>query len=380
MLWRHSVAWFGVCILSGCLSSDVSVMDDSGDGSTGSEPSSSSTSETEPGASSSTTGSDTAGGMTTTFDPTTGEESDCNSTPLRVATFNVEAISSPGSDPFIGLAASIARIGADVVCMQEVNEGEEAWVSELATAAGYSNVELADWSPAIGGDIFNACMSRIPMELIASYGGSALSSDPSANDVGRDILAVRVQPEPGCYAALFTVHLKSGGDYEDLFRRQVEAERLARGVRLYRENRPADGLIVLGDFNEQIDDVDLGTSLDVVPPLPMSYDLGNDIEVPLRYHPFEVLTTQGFQIAPAFQEDSGDDGTFIGGNFNSRLDYVIYGQALFEGAEVYNACSDNGEDDDPPGGWLPKEGEPLACYSTQIASDHLSVFADFTLP
>lgn len=377
-----SAAFVSAWIVTGCLSADVSVSDDDTEGGTVAESSGAQETSSGPGSSGSTGGSTSVGDVTTTFDPTTGEEeeSDCDATPLRVATFNIEAISSPGSDPFIGLAASIARIGADVVCMQEVNEGEEAWVSALADAAGYSTVELADWSPAIGGDIFNACMSRIPMELIASYGGSALSSDPGANDVGRDILAVRVQPEPGCYAALFTVHLKSGGDYEDLFRRQVEAERLARGVRLYRENRPADALIVLGDFNEQLDDIDLGTSLDVVPPLPLSYELGNDIEVPLRYHPFDVLTTQGFQIAPAFQEDSGDDGTFIGGNFNSRLDYVIYGQALFEGAEVYNACSDNGNDDDPPGGWLPKEGEPLACFSTQIASDHLSVFADFILP
>jgi len=376
-----SAAFVSVLIVTGCLSSDVSLSDDDADTEAGTDDSTGvEDTSSGPGSSSATGGSTSVGGVTTVA-PTTGdEESVCDATPLRVATFNIEAVSSPGSDPFVGLAASIARIGADVVCMQEVNEGEEEWVSDLAEAAGYSVVVLANQSPAIGGDIYNACISRIPMELIASYGGSALSSDPSANDVGRDILAVRVQPEPGCYAALFTVHLKSGGDYEDLFRRQVEAERLARGVRLYRENRPADGLIVLGDFNEQLDDDDLGTSLDEVPPLPESYELGSDIDIPLRYHPFDVLTTQGFQIAPAFQEDSADDGTFIGGNFNSRLDYVIYGQALFEGAEVYNACFDNGDDDDPPGGWLPKEGQPLSCFSSQIASDHLSVFADFVLP
>ncbi|MBV1857780.1 MAG: endonuclease/exonuclease/phosphatase family protein [Nannocystaceae bacterium] len=376
----RSAAFVSVSLVTGCLSPDVSLPEGATEVGTGTGTSGAEETSSGPASSSSTADSASVGDVTTTFEPTTGEDSECADTPLRVATFNIEAVSSPGSDPFIGLAASIARMGADVVCMQEVNEGEDGWVSELGTAAGYSVVVLADPSPAIGGDIFNACMSRIPMELIASYGGSALSSDPNANDVGRDILAVRVQPEPGCYAALFTVHLKSGGDYEDLFRRQVEAERLARAVRLYRENRPADGLIVLGDFNEQLDDADLGTTLDEVPPLPSSYELGSDIDVPLRYHPFEVLTSQGFQIAPAFQEDSANDGTFIGGNFNSRLDYVIYGQALFEGAEVYNACSDNGEDDDPPGGWLPKEGEPLACYSTQIASDHLSVFADFVLP
>lgn len=369
-----------VCAVTsgGCLSSDVSVPDDDGSGGSGSAETSTGSMDS----SSSGEGTSSGGvGESTTFEPTTGVEGECEDTPLRVATFNIEAVSPPGSDPFVGLAASISRMGADVVCMQEVNEGEEAWVTALAEAAGYNAVVLADPSPAIGGDIYNACMARVPMEKIASYGGSALSSDPTANDVGRDILAVRVEPQPGCHAALFTVHLKSGGDYEDLFRRQVEAERLARGVRLYHENRPTEAVIALGDFNEQLDDDALGDSLPEVPPtLPSSYSLGSDIEVPLRYHPFDVLTTQGFKIAEAFQEDSTDDGTFVGGNFSSRLDYVLYGQALLVGAEVYNACADNGMDDAPAGGWLPKEGEPLACYSTQIASDHLAVFADFTLP
>jgi endonuclease/exonuclease/phosphatase family metal-dependent hydrolase len=370
-----------VCAVTsgGCLSSDVSVTDDDASGGSGGEATSTAGESSSSGGGTST-GDPTSEGSTT-FQPTTGEDGECEATPLRVATFNIEAVSPPGSDPFVGLAASIARVGADVVCMQEVNEGEEAWVTSLAEAAGYNEVVLADASPAIGGDIFNACIARVPMEKIASYGGSALSSDPTANDVGRDILAVRAQPAPGCYAALFTVHLKSGGDYEDLFRRQVEAERLARGVRTYHENRPGEAVIVLGDFNEQLDDPVLGDMLDEVPPtLPSSYSLGNDIDVPLRYHPFDVLTTQGFKIVEAYQEDSTDDGTFVGGNFFSQLDYIVYGQALLEGSEIYNACNDNGVDDPPMGGWLPKEGEALACYSTQIASDHLAVFADFTLP
>lgn len=378
MIWIRSFGLLLACALSGCLSADVSVMDDDGsDGTSGSGPGTTDA----PTSDTSGQGSSSEGEGVTTFSDSTGVEGECEDTALRVATFNIEAVSSPGSDPFIGLAASIARVGADVVCMQEVNEGEDAWLNALAEEAGYDTVILANESPAIGGEIFNACMARVPLQLIASYGGSALSSDPDANDVGRDILGVRAQPEPGCFAGLFTVHLKSGGEYEDLFRRQVEAERLERAVRLYRENQPGDAVIVLGDFNEQIDDSDLGTSLDDIPnTLPASYELGSDIELPLRYHPFEPLTNQGFQLADAFQEDSTNPDTFVGGSFTTRLDYIFYGQAVLEGSEVYNACADNGVDDAPPGGWLPKEGEPLACFSTQIASDHLAVFADFTLP
>ena len=253
-----------VWLLVGCLSSDVSVITDGAEteGTTDSDSSTSSVMTSEPASSSDSGGS--ASGPTT-LDSTTGAEGECEDTPLRVATFNIEAVSSPGSDPFIGLAAVIARMGADVVCMQEINVDEDAWVTALAEAAGYETVVLANESPPIGGDIFNGCMARIPLELVASYGGSALSSDPGANDVGRDILAVRVEPAPGCYAGLFTVHLKSGGEYEDLFRRQVEAERLGQAVTRYRQSRPSDAVIVLGDFNEQIDDGDLGTMLEDLP-------------------------------------------------------------------------------------------------------------------
>ncbi|MCR9163095.1 MAG: endonuclease/exonuclease/phosphatase family protein [Nannocystaceae bacterium] len=377
---RASLRWspaLGLLGLGGCLSADVSVVDDDGgEGTTGSGGSVTLTSS-----GSAAEASSSESGLVTTASDSTGVQGECEDTPLRVATFNIEAVSSPGSDAFVGLAESIVRVGADVVCMQEVNEGEDAWLGALAEEAGYDTVILANESPPIGGEIFNACMARVPLELLGSYGGSALSSDPDANDVGRDILGVRAQPEPGCFAGLFTVHLKSGGEYEDLFRRQVEAERLERAVRLYRDNRPGDAVLVLGDFNEQLDDADLGTSLDALPStLPSSYELGSDIELPLRYHPFEPLTEQGFQLADAFQEDSTNADTFVGGSFTTRLDYIFYGQARLEGAEVYNACADNGVDDPPEGGWLPKQGEPLSCFSTQIASDHLAVFADFTLP
>lgn len=370
------VWWIGVAVSAcagGCLNPDVSLEDD--EGSSGMVASSSGT--TTPQSSTTTDADDSS----STAEAITGGSEGCEQTPLRVATFNIESVQNPGTDPFVGLAATLSRMGADVVCMQEVLFEESSQLQAMAESAGYPNVIEADPSPAIGGDLKNACVSRVPIELIASYTARSLSSDPTANDVGRDILAVRVEPEPGCSLALFTVHLKSGGEYEDLFRRQVEATRLAGAVANYRQQRPNEGVVVLGDFNEQLDDSDLGMVLDAIPPtLPQSYSLGNDISLPLRYEPFEPLTEQGFRMAEAFQEDSTDPDTFIGGNFTTRLDYVFYGQVVLEGAEVYNACADNGIDDEPAGGWLPKVGEPLACYTSQIASDHLAIFADLTLP
>jgi endonuclease/exonuclease/phosphatase family metal-dependent hydrolase len=342
--------------LVGCLSSTPPVFDDSS-----TDTASSSTSTTS-----------------TTFETDTNGDGMCNQTPLRVAAFNVQEIGSTSSDQYTGLQDILYRIDADVVCLEEVNDTDINQVAGLAQLAGYEFTQLADKSPPIGGELRNACLSQVPMELIGSYTGSDLSTDPRANDVGRDILAVRVEPTAGCAAVVFSVHLKSGSDRSDTFRRTMEVERLVNAVEAYREQRPDDAVMIAGDFNMESNDGDLNTTFDGVEPgLPDSYQVGSDIQFPIVYQPFARLSDLGFQLVEATWEDS--DVIFTWNNA-SRLDYIWYGQAIVDGAEVYNACQDNGVDDDPPGDWLPKRGEPLACYASTIASDHLPVFADFTLP
>jgi endonuclease/exonuclease/phosphatase family metal-dependent hydrolase len=198
-----------------------------------------------------------------------------------------------------------------------------------------------------------------------------------ANDVGRDILAVRAEPAPGCFVGLFAVHIKSGFEDIDLFRRQVEVERIVQAVAAYRQTRPADGLVILGDFNEQVDDPDLGTVIGSEPAgLPSSYQTGGDIQFPLVYQPFMRLAEVGFMRVEATWEDLDLTVTW---NEAERLDYVMFGQAVLEGSEVYNSCEDNGVDDDPPGNYLEKAGEPLPCFISGQASDHLPVVADLVL-
>jgi hypothetical protein len=137
-------------------------------------------------------------------------------------------------------------------------------------------------------------------------------------------------------------------------------------------------VFVVGDFNEQDGDRSLGTAFSSVPGgLPDSYRLGDDITLPLAYQPFARLTDLGLTVAHPRWEDSDRDSTF---NETSRLDYLVHVGATWVADEVYNACQDNGVDDDPPGGWIPKRGRPLACYSAIAASDHLPVVGDFLLP
>lgn len=328
-----------------------------------------------------------SGSAATTADPddtgaTPPPPSSCGGRALRVAAYNTETVGAPSSAEFAALAAIVERIDADVLCLEEVQYWETA-LAELADVTGYTDVIQADRSPAIGGDHTNACLSRVgTLELVGSWSGWDLSSDPDANDVGRHILVVQVdlseeQGQP-CRMGLVSLHLKSGQEDVDWFRRQVEAERVAQAVAIYRDMYPGDPMAILGDFNESVDDTALGTVFTAPPPtgLPESYHLGSDIAFPLTYQPFDRFEGLGFTIVPATQEDSARDETWRDA---VRLDYVLHAGAELMAAEVYNACRDDGV------GGLPKAGEPLPCSmsdpdSESAASDHFPVVADLLLP
>ncbi len=308
---------------------------------------------------------------------------DCGGRAVRVATYNIESVSPSGSAPFEALTDVLLRIDADVVCLQEVQEDELSSLVSLAAAAGYPDVIAADNPPAIGGGFRNACLGRAELSLEGSYSAWDLSSDSDANDVGRNILVVRAQLAPPgdapCYLGMVALHLKSGQDQLDWFRRQIEAERVTQAIDLYRAAHPDDPMVILGDLNENLDDPALGSEFAQIPAgLPESYRVGDDIEFPLVYQPFDTLGAQGFAIADATQEDSvSADETWAD---LVRLDYVMHAGAQLVADEVYNACRDDGEDDPPMGNWLAKAGAPLECSVSDLASDHFPVVADLILP
>lgn len=309
----------------------------------------------------------------------------CDGRQVRVGTYNIESVDPVGSASFAAVEATLLRIVPDIVCVQEIVDGEGVAFGELAAAAGYDYVVKADRSPPIGGELSNGCMARFPLEAVGSWGGAELSSDLNANDVGRDFLAVRMDLSDGlpadsaCHVGLLTVHAKSGQQPADGFRRQVEAVRLTQAVTRYREAYPHDAVVVLGDFNETLDDSALGSVFETAPEeLPSSYRLGADILFPLTYQPFERLSEAGFELTSPGQEDA--PGLRETWRDSARLDYVWLSGAEWIDGEVYNACRDNGLDDAPPGNNVEKSGEPLECGASELASDHFAVIADIRLP
>jgi len=306
---------------------------------------------------------------------------ECAGREIRVATYNVESVNEAGSTSYEALAATLRRIDADIVCMQEIVDGEAVVFGGLAAEAGYPYVLKADRSPGIGGELSNGCFARYPMDVVGSWSAEDLSPDPSANDVGRDLFTIRVDVSEGtdCHVGVIAVHAKSGSEPSDWFRRQVEALRLAQAVALYRELHPQEPLIVVGDFNERLDEPALGTVLSTLPTgLPPTYQLGSDITLPLTYQPFTVLTDAGLALGSPSQEDTPDRRQTW--RDSSRLDYIwLSGPEWIEG-EVYNSCLDDGVDAPPQGDYLQKAGEPLACSVSDDASDHFAVVADLRLP
>lgn len=328
-----------------------------------------------------TAGDDTSSGSTTFT-----EDVDCAGASLRLVAYNVQGVGWTDSDEWNALGTTLRRLDADLVCIEEFEDGDTAALGDLAEALGYSMPIQAATSPGIGGELRNACMGRLPATRIESFTASDLSSDPTANDVGRDFLAVRAEAAPGCHVSVLAIHAKSGEEPLDLFRRQVEFERLVQAIARVRAEYPDDPLVVMGDFNENLDDSQIGTVFDALPNgLPPTYVLGDDIQLPLTYDPFASVLSTGLTMVDATQEDSELRNTwsaFEAGD-GVRLDYVFLdtpARIELGGVVVYNACLDDGADAPPDGAWLPLTGEPVPCWVGPAASDHLPIVADLQLP
>jgi len=328
---------------------------------------------------------DDTGDVDTSSSTTFVEATPCEGASLRLVAYNVQGLGSIGSEGWDALGSTLRRIDADLVCIEEFEDGDTEALRALAEALGYGEPIQAAESPGIGGELRNACLGRLPATRIESFTATDLSSDPDANDVGRDFLAVRAEAGPGCHVSVLAIHAKSGLEPIDLFRRQVEFERLGQAIARVRAEHPDDALVVMGDFNENIDDPVVGTTIDALPTgLPPSYQLGDDIVLPLHYDPFAKLQSSDLAMVDATHEDSEVRGTWSA--FDDwegvRLDYVFLDtpdRIALAGALVYNTCLDDGTDAPPTGSWLPMAGEPVPCWVGPAASDHLPLVVDLQL-
>lgn len=304
-------------------------------------------------------------------------------TTVRVATWNIETVGSPGSVEYDAALEILARVDADVVALNEIASAADALhFASLASDAGYPH--HASTSGAPFGSDRNALLSRHPFASPAvEHSAADLSGDPAANDITRRILeAVIDVPGSAGNLTVVSTHWKSGTGNDDEFRRVVESHRVAQAIADL--DGALDAFVVVGDVNEEADSTPRTPNPFTGLPsgLPGSFSLGADLTSMLTaghlsndpFDPIEADPGVAAQLAPALQVDGSDSTRPASGR---RLDYVFVSGALWEGgvdAEVFDST------DEGLSGGLAKSGSALAASTSLDASDHLLVFVDLTIP
>ena len=294
---------------------------------------------------------------------------------LRVATWNILTAGEPGSDQYEAAYAVLARLGADVVAVQEVASAADAtYLVRLAVDLGYPHVTVAPAGPF--GALRTAVMSDFDLVPGISWTAAALSGDPQANDITRYILQADVDiPGDGEKLSVIVTHWKSGSTMADAFRRVIESQRVAQVVD--RIAAPAQPYVLMGDVNADIRDGPLTpTRFNVIPPdLPSAFVTGADIRALITAEglvndPFFPLLDKATMVAAA-QVDADQATRPASGR---RLDYLLTSDGILtQGAQVYDCA------DEALLGGLPLLGTPLAVSVCPTASDHLPVFADLVI-
>lgn len=290
---------------------------------------------------------------------------------LRIATWNIETLGAPGSAEYTAAAEVVKRIGAEVLCLNEIGSSTDAsYISSFASATGYSYFAVATNSN-FGSDR-SACLSVYPIQS-RQWKAPDLSGDPNANDITRYFLVVEVDlPDTSSNLVVISNHYKSGSANEDEFRRAIEAYRTEDLLATY-DGNPT---VFMGDLNADIGDGANYPAVFTSKPsrLPTSYRIGTDIQ--------GMLSSGGLgndSFSPLYDYVSLVDATQTNGSLATRpssgrrLDYILVSPEITATGMVYNSSLDTTTSTF----W---EGSPPSTSANATASDHLPVVADLKLP
>jgi endonuclease/exonuclease/phosphatase family metal-dependent hydrolase len=290
---------------------------------------------------------------------------------FRVATWNIQYVGASGSAEHDAALLVLARLGADVVAINEVkDDADVGYLRDLAASAGYDHVVVPADNPF--GGLRNAILSKHAFTAYDVPDSAELSGDTSANDMTRWAVVATIAAPFGSLSVV-SQHWKSGFDEEDQFRRAVDGLRTAQAAE--REQPATSAVLVVGDVNAELDEMPEYPSVltDFPAGMPSSYWLGADLygqltSDGLANNAFAGFDALGFVAVDALQPD-GRDGTRPASN--KRIDYILAspGVPVSWQAEVYD-CWDEGFEQ------LPKFGDALERDVCSTASDHLPVLID----
>lgn len=296
---------------------------------------------------------------------------------VRVATWNVLGVGTPGSAEFQAAVDVLRRVDADVVAIAEISsDADVPNFLSLASAAGYAYTVVAPYGPF--GSPRTGFLSRHAVSTSTAWSAAALSGDSAANDLTRYLLEANVDVTGrGDLLRLLTTHWKSGTANSDEFRRAVESYRMSG---LTAGTPAGRGLVLMGDVNADIGDPPATPALFTAAPtgLPTSFVIGADVNSMMAAgglvnDPFAYLT-RGAVVLDALQQDGTDATRPASGR---RIDYLLANAAIVTlgaRAQVYDCA------DETLASPLPLAGTPLPAATCATASDHLPVFADLVVP
>ncbi len=308
-----------------------------------------------------------SGSGTTTWTP--GASPSTGPVVLKVAGWNVEGLGRPDSTEYEATRDILARLDADVVALSELDEGEGGTLEQLASELGYGwRLYPAD-NPF--GPLRLGLLAKRGVVESTKWTSADLSGDGRANDLTRLPLEVRVEAG-GRQLRVIGTHLKSGFDDADLFRRAVDAARVAQAS----QAGASAPVVVVGDLNAELEDgpesPDPWTRLPAG--LPSSYDLGNDLAEALaagelRNTPFAPLQAAGLTVVDATQLDGR---TATRDSSDRRIDYALVTTGVAVRGEVYDSRDDDGSGI--------AQGSPLPDRdASSLASDHFAILVELTL-
>lgn len=293
---------------------------------------------------------------------------------IRVVSWNIQSVGSPGTSQYEAARDVLRRLDADVIGLNEVDdESDGNNLRSLAVELDYLPV-VPTWNPF--GSLRNAALTRLPIIASATPTSADLSGDSTADDQTR--LPIRLELDvPGAADDLVVVvqHWKSGYDTDDAFRRLIDSHRVtqsASGV----GDRPT---LVMGDVNAEPDDTASPSRFTALPSgLPSSYDLGQDLYAllvteGLANDPFAPLEAEAFELLTLRQADGDYATRWVSGR---RIDFMFASAGIpsERDSEIYDAS------DEGMAAALPKSGEPLEENATARASDHFPLVLDLYFP
>jgi endonuclease/exonuclease/phosphatase family metal-dependent hydrolase len=302
---------------------------------------------------------------TDTFDDAPAEPAQ-----VRVVTWNVQTLGRAGTPQHTAAGAVLARLDADLVLLNELEETDRGALDELAAQLGYPTAFVPDDNPF--GELRNGLLTRLPGVDLRAPPAAVLAADNRANDQTRLPLVATITLAGIVPVTVVGQHLKSGFSEEDRFRRTIDAFRAADAA-------GAEGArALLGDLNADLGDMPESPTPFVRVPagMPSAWRLGADLDARLRdgipSDPSAPLRDVGLLPLDARQLDGRTETRPASGR---RIDWALTTADLADAAraEVYD-CLDEGRDG------LPKPGPVPPRTACADASDHLPIVVDLLLP